>query len=215
MIFFSRDVRLRFILPFCYFYFTFISFFTIPFAVNKYLIIFSMSYRNINKRMNHSFHGEIYLFKWLKNRCRKMQCYWISLNGSSILGGRPKNGRLLPWINYLQSNIYHLIFQKEYEGGPDRFIYWKLFFILTSIHLYIFFKYFFSRYGNPAMDFSDAAYKSFSKSFIQNFAPNILYTYLKQTDALMAGTTWMSSRVMHLVSTFFDDWFVFNIMISF
>ncbi|KAF1802362.1 armadillo-type protein [Mucor lusitanicus] len=64
----------------------------------------------------------------------------------------------------------------------------------------------FGKYGNPAiLPPSLTKYASFAKSFVTNFAPNILQTYLQQVDGWIKKEHWMSNRCLALSAAFFDD----------
>ncbi|KAK4514985.1 uncharacterized protein ATC70_002594 [Mucor velutinosus] len=64
----------------------------------------------------------------------------------------------------------------------------------------------FGKYGNPAiLPSSLTKYTSFAKSFVTNFAPNILQAYLQQIDGWIKKEHWMSNRCLALSAAFFDD----------
>ncbi|KAI9022225.1 armadillo-type protein [Phycomyces nitens] len=64
----------------------------------------------------------------------------------------------------------------------------------------------FSKYGNPALlPPSGAKYSSFAKSFVTNFAPNILQTYLKQIEGWIKKEIWIATKCLGLIASFFDD----------
>ncbi|KAG0224632.1 armadillo-type protein [Mortierella sp. GBAus27b] len=62
----------------------------------------------------------------------------------------------------------------------------------------------YTRYGNPSALTSDSKFMVFAKTFIVNFAPNILTAYLKQVE-LWVAKTWLSPRVLCLIANFFEE----------
>jgi hypothetical protein len=64
----------------------------------------------------------------------------------------------------------------------------------------------FGKYGNPALlPLSGKTYTSFAKSFVANFAPNILQSYLQQIEGWIKKEHWMSNKCLALTAAFFDD----------
>lgn len=64
----------------------------------------------------------------------------------------------------------------------------------------------FTKYGNPALlPPSASKYMSFAKNFVNNFAPNILRTYLKQIEEWIKKEAWMSAKCLALTAAFFSD----------
>lgn len=83
----------------------------------------------------------------------------------------------------------------------ENFIWWK-----TKKWAYHCLNRLFGKYGNPAMlPPSLTKYTAFAKSFVANFAPNILQTYLQQIDGWIKNEHWMSNRCLGLSAAFFDD----------
>lgn len=83
----------------------------------------------------------------------------------------------------------------------EKFIWWK-----TKKWAYHCLNRLFGKYGNPAiLPPSLTKYTSFAKSFVTNFAPNILQTYLQQIDGWIKNEHWMSNRCLALSAAFFDD----------
>ena len=65
----------------------------------------------------------------------------------------------------------------------------------------------FVRYGNPAAltKKNGDEYKTFSETFLQNFAPEILKIYLQQIEKWVAKTTWLSKSALSHTLTFLDE----------
>ncbi|KAF8941533.1 hypothetical protein BGZ58_006936 [Dissophora ornata] len=63
----------------------------------------------------------------------------------------------------------------------------------------------YTRYGNPVGLPSDSKFKPFAKTFVANFAPNILTAYLKQIELWIAKQGWQSPRVLCLIGNFFEE----------
>ncbi|KAI1302858.1 hypothetical protein EDD11_005462 [Mortierella claussenii] len=63
----------------------------------------------------------------------------------------------------------------------------------------------YTRYGNPAALTSDSKFKVFAKTFVANFAPNILSAYLKQVELWVAKQAWLSPRVLCLIGNYFEE----------
>lgn len=83
----------------------------------------------------------------------------------------------------------------------EKFIWWK-----TKKWAYHCLNRLFGKYGNPAiLPPSLTKYTAFAKSFVVNFAPNILQTYLQQIDGWIKNEHWMSNRCLGLSAAFFDD----------
>ena len=64
-----------------------------------------------------------------------------------------------------------------------------------------------SRYGNPAVlqKSNGADYTTFSKNFLNNFAPEILKAYLQQVDKWVAKTAWLSKPCLSLTLAYLDE----------
>ncbi|KAI8645751.1 armadillo-type protein [Parasitella parasitica] len=83
----------------------------------------------------------------------------------------------------------------------EKFVWWK-----TKKWAYCCLNQLFSKYGNPALlPATLTKYTAFAKSFVANFAPNILQTYLKQIDGWIKNEHWLSNRCLALSAAFFDD----------
>ena len=65
----------------------------------------------------------------------------------------------------------------------------------------------FVRYGNPAAltKKNGDEYKTFSETFLQSFAPEILKVYLQQVEKWVAKTTWLSKAALSHTLTFLDE----------
>ncbi|KAF9898563.1 hypothetical protein BX616_003874, partial [Lobosporangium transversale] len=63
----------------------------------------------------------------------------------------------------------------------------------------------YTRYGNPVSLPADSKFKPFAKTFVSNFAPNILTAYLKQVELWIAKQAWISPRVLCLIGNFFEE----------
>ncbi|RHZ46534.1 hypothetical protein Glove_615g3 [Diversispora epigaea] len=63
----------------------------------------------------------------------------------------------------------------------------------------------FSRYGNPAQLPSTTKYGTFAENFILNFGPQILQTYLLQTERWIKKEIWLSDKILYFCSDFFKD----------
>lgn len=65
----------------------------------------------------------------------------------------------------------------------------------------------FGKYGNPALlpPGSSTRYNGFAKNFVNNFAPNIIQTYLTQLDGWIKKEIWMSGKCLMLTAAFLDD----------
>ncbi|KAI8394007.1 armadillo-type protein [Radiomyces spectabilis] len=83
----------------------------------------------------------------------------------------------------------------------DKFQWWK-----TKKWAYHCLNRLFSKYGNPALLPPSAnKYTGFAKNFVNNFAPNILRTYLRQVDAWVKKEIWIPSKCLALIAAFFTD----------
>ncbi|CAJ0826520.1 6037_t:CDS:10 [Entrophospora sp. SA101] len=64
----------------------------------------------------------------------------------------------------------------------------------------------FSRYGNPAqLSSSPTKNMTFAETFVQNFAPQILYKYLEKTNLWMKKEIWLSPKVLYYISSFYKE----------
>ncbi|CAG8536645.1 10869_t:CDS:10 [Diversispora eburnea] len=63
----------------------------------------------------------------------------------------------------------------------------------------------FSRYGNPAQLPPSTKYGTFAENFILNFGPQILQTYLLQTERWIKKEIWLSDKILYFCSDFFKD----------
>lgn len=64
----------------------------------------------------------------------------------------------------------------------------------------------FSRYGNPTLLASNnTKYMGFAKTFVVNFAPDILHAYLKQVDLWVQHEIWLSHKCTALIAAFLTD----------
>ncbi|KAI9689923.1 MAG: hypothetical protein M1822_009805 [Bathelium mastoideum] len=64
----------------------------------------------------------------------------------------------------------------------------------------------FVRYGNPqALQKNTSEYATFAESFIHNFAPQILQTYLQQVEKWVSKTTWLSKPCLSGTLSFLDE----------
>ncbi|KAI9726215.1 MAG: hypothetical protein M1828_001889 [Chrysothrix sp. TS-e1954] len=65
----------------------------------------------------------------------------------------------------------------------------------------------FVRYGNPATlsKSNGETYATFSKNFLENFAPEILKIYLQQIEKWVASTTWLTRTVLSHTLTYLDE----------
>ncbi|KAI9757302.1 MAG: hypothetical protein M4579_003513 [Chaenotheca gracillima] len=65
----------------------------------------------------------------------------------------------------------------------------------------------FVRYGNPSTLQKDSwdNYSEFSKNFINNFAPEILTTYLRQIEKWIAKTAWLSKPCLSFTLAYLDE----------
>ena len=65
----------------------------------------------------------------------------------------------------------------------------------------------FVRYGNPAtlQKSNGDEYAAFSKSFLENFAPEILKVYLQQIEKWVSKTTWLSKTALSHTLTYLDE----------
>ncbi|KAI9483976.1 MAG: armadillo-type protein [Benjaminiella poitrasii] len=82
----------------------------------------------------------------------------------------------------------------------ENFVWWK-----TKKWAYRCLNRLFGKYGNPALLPSDSQYHAFASSFIANFAPNILQTYLQQIEGWIKKEHWLSNKCLALSAAFFDD----------
>lgn len=111
---------------------------------------------------------------------------------------------LVPWgtlfIQLVDKKIPFEVLPTDPEER-EKYIWWK-----TKKWAYHCLNRLFGKYGNPAiLPASSTKYTSFAKSFIANFAPNILQTYLQQIDGWIKKEHWMSSKCLGLSAAFFDD----------
>lgn len=65
----------------------------------------------------------------------------------------------------------------------------------------------FVRYGNPATlsKTNGDEYAAFSKTFLENFAPEILKVYLQEVDKWVSKTVWLSKTALSHTLTFLDE----------
>lgn len=65
----------------------------------------------------------------------------------------------------------------------------------------------FVRYGNPAtlQKSNGDEYKTFSESFLHNFAPEILKAYLQQVEKWVNKSTWLSKAALSAIITYMDE----------
>ncbi|KAF2236154.1 ARM repeat-containing protein [Viridothelium virens] len=64
----------------------------------------------------------------------------------------------------------------------------------------------FVRYGNPqALQKDNSEHRTFAESFINNFAPQILQTYLQQVEKWVGKTTWLSKPCLSGTLSFLDE----------
>ncbi|CAO3651162.1 unnamed protein product [Cunninghamella echinulata] len=65
----------------------------------------------------------------------------------------------------------------------------------------------FGKYGNPALlpPGTGNRYNAFAKHFVNNFAPNVLQTYLGQIDCWIKKEIWISNKCLMLTAAFLDD----------
>nr|CAG8510674.1 13785_t:CDS:10 [Entrophospora candida] len=64
----------------------------------------------------------------------------------------------------------------------------------------------FSRYGNPAqLSSSPTKNMTFAETFVQNFAPQILYKYLEKTNLWIKKEIWLSPKVLYYISSFYKE----------
>lgn len=65
----------------------------------------------------------------------------------------------------------------------------------------------FGKYGNPALlpPGIGNRYNAFAKHFVNNFAPNVLQTYLGQIDGWIKKEIWISNKCLMLTAAFLDD----------
>lgn len=65
----------------------------------------------------------------------------------------------------------------------------------------------FVRYGNPATlsKSNGEEYSAFSKSFLENFAPEILKIYLQQIEKWVSKTLWLSKSALSHTLTYLDE----------
>lgn len=62
------------------------------------------------------------------------------------------------------------------------------------------------RYGNPStLHKNDGEHNSFAKTFINDFAPEILKAYLQQIEKWVAKTAWLSKPCLSFTLTFLDE----------
>lgn len=88
------------------------------------------------------------------------------------------------------------------EEDRERILWWK-----TKKWAYHCLNRIFTRYGNPTLlPGSSTKYMGFAKTFVANFAPDILQAYLKQVDLWVKKEVWISSKCMALIAAFLTDW---------
>jgi hypothetical protein len=65
----------------------------------------------------------------------------------------------------------------------------------------------FHRYGNPSQmpQALKAEYGPFAEHFVGSFAPEIFGAYLRQVDAFVSGTAWLSAKCQYQIFTFFAE----------
>ncbi|CAO1626737.1 unnamed protein product [Sympodiomycopsis kandeliae] len=64
----------------------------------------------------------------------------------------------------------------------------------------------FSRYGNPSQLPSNLKkYQPFADRFVNTFAPEILSTYLRLTEASIKGEQWLSKKQVHFLFRYYDE----------
>jgi hypothetical protein len=103
------------------------------------------------------------------------------------------------FLQLVDKRIPHQVLPVEPEER-EKYIWWK-----TKKWAYHCLNRLFGKYGNPAMLPSCfTKYTGFAKSFVTNFAPNILQTYLQQIDGWIKKEYWMSNKCLALSATFFD-----------
>lgn len=101
---------------------------------------------------------------------------------------------LTPW-----GTLFLQLVDKKVPGSDEDNVWWK-----TKKWAYRCLNRLFGKYGNPALQ-PLKTYADFAKSFVANFAPNILQTYLKQIDDWIKKEHWMSNQCLALSAAFFDD----------
>jgi hypothetical protein len=88
------------------------------------------------------------------------------------------------------------------EDERERMTWWK-----TKKWAYHCLNRIFTRYGNPTLlPSSNTKYMGFAKSFVANFAPDILNAYLKQVDLWVKKEVWLSNKCTALIAAFLTDW---------
>ncbi|CEP12645.1 hypothetical protein [Parasitella parasitica] len=132
----------------------------------------------------------------------------LKIYHSSIHVDLPKclqdHGSLVGWgtvfLHLVDKKIPNEIQPTDLEER-EKFVWWK-----AKKWAYCCLNQLFGKYGNPALlPTSLTKYTTFAKSFVANFAPNILQTYLQQIDGWIKNEQWLSNRCLALSAAFFDD----------
>jgi hypothetical protein len=138
----------------------------------------------------------------------------LKIYHSSIQVDLPKclqdSTSLVAWgtlfLQLVDKKIPHQVLPADPEER-EKYIWWK-----TKKWAYHCLNRLFGRYGNPALlPASFTKYTGFAKSFVTNFAPNILQAYLQQIDGWIKKDYWMSNKCLSLSAAFFDDCIKHNI----
>lgn len=129
----------------------------------------------------------------------------LKIYHSSIQVDLPKSlqdpSSLVPWGTIFLQLVDKKIPFEALPAEPEEYVWWK-----TKKWAYHCLNRLFGKYGNPALLPSSAkTYATFAKSFVTNFAPNILQTYLQQIESWIKKEHWMSNKCLALSAAFFDD----------
>lgn len=67
----------------------------------------------------------------------------------------------------------------------------------------------FHRYGSPSQLPSPLKkdYLAFAEHFVNQFAPEIMKTYLHQVELLVSGQQWLSKKCQYHIFSFFTEWY--------
>ncbi|ORX79697.1 ARM repeat-containing protein [Basidiobolus meristosporus CBS 931.73] len=130
-----------------------------------------------------------------------LKTYYCSIQ-YDLSEAQQQNDSLIQW-----GSLFLQLVEKAVPNQPadvedrEKYIWWK-----AKKWAYHCLNRLFSRYGNPALLPATATkYSNFAKNFIQHFAPNILNTYLAQTEAYISGKAWLSKKIIYLLAMFYSD----------
>jgi hypothetical protein len=89
------------------------------------------------------------------------------------------------------------------EDGRERCEWWQ-----TKKWAYAILGRLFHRFGNPSQlpSTMQKEYGTFAAHFVEQFAPEILSTYLKQVNLFVSKQAWLSKKCQYHIFTFFTAW---------